>query len=608
MPTVWKTSFEMPLNKLMQSGTIGNTKQLVNSIALLYDTSVKQGLPMAPGTLAGPLLNGNIIVFKKMLSIYFKINSIKNQAGVIKLYTGLIRSILLNIRTVNSQIKTKTTELKTATREITKTTKEISKLQRTISSITVNAKTSEQRLKKLADAKKSLTEKQLKMAKLKIVEIEAKVLIDKYKERILKFIKPKIQLIKDELKKLVKKILFPQLQETKLTLLRKLPVYIKQLVTEFKQKKKDIVDKIKGNVQLVKQSADTIKKVNSLLSKQDKKQFKTLAAQLVKSTNIKQVTSSAALLIGMIEKYPEAKIPSNTKDSCRKAIHKVIELKYEIELKKQELKEKLKSKFKEKKDELIRSIKPKIGMKSPLERLQEIQAKRKEIQDVVKEIRTIVQKAKQLVSLVKVLKKEITTINALVSKYKKIESKLRSQPLKPGESFNDKLRQATKNINYKANPGLIKLLDTQKPGLGEKYKSLNGSKDLTNIKSFITMNLIETVSNQEVVNRAKERGKKKIKELKDKILQSRNPIQTALFNKFLKLAVIGYWTGGAMPLGFVTSPGVIPYRVPMAMNGDSSVFVKNLTRALMLHTKTVSGIYLQPSPSGPVPIPWFGYF
>ena len=52
MPIVWKAAFEEPLIKRIQSGQIGNSKQLVQAIVMQYDLCIKQGLAGPPGTAA----------------------------------------------------------------------------------------------------------------------------------------------------------------------------------------------------------------------------------------------------------------------------------------------------------------------------------------------------------------------------------------------------------------------------------------------------------------------------------------------------------------------------------------------------------------------------
>lgn len=655
MPIVWKTSFEEPLNKLMLSGTVGNSKQLVNAIALLYDTSIKQGLPIAPGTPAGPLVGGNIIVFKKMLDLYFKLNASKNQIGIVKTYASLIKSVLLTIKTINSQIKTKTTELKATAKDITttrkdilKTTAEIAKLSSQLSKPTdVNLASNRNKLDKYKELRKKLIDLNLKLSKYKVIEIEIKAFIEKYKQKIITFVRPKIQLIKDQLKKLIKKLLFPQLQENKLTLFRKLPVYIKRALDEYRENKRLITDVIVKSVGLIKTGYNDIQVVRSALNKQDKKQFSILAKQMIKGGNIGTITAAAAKIVSMIEKYPDKVISADQKNVVRQRSAKIVELQNKIEIKKEELKKKIKAKLKKKKDEIIKSIKLRKGKKTPKEKIEEINAKRKEFQDIVKEIQRIVKRIKELITLAKLLKAEITTINKLLIKFNTIRESIITANKKAqtfnarkagksvnlntinslrtasisSDSINQQIINATKNLRYIPNPSLIAALEKERPGLGEKYKALGtpetpGVPDknldiptqINRLKTFIVTQLKESVEKQDLTKKTQKRVKNKLKQIKDKIIRGRGIIQTALFNKFLKLAVAGYWTGGVLPLGFITSPGIVPYRVPMAMNSDSSIFVKNLTRALALHTKTVSGIYLQPSPTGPIPIPWIGYF
>ena len=104
MPIVWKTSFEEPLLRQMQSGTLGNSALLVNAIVTLYDLSIKQGFPNPPGTPAGPVVAGNRAALQAALTAFFLTEAIQAQAGVIKLYAGIITGVITTVKTTSKEI------------------------------------------------------------------------------------------------------------------------------------------------------------------------------------------------------------------------------------------------------------------------------------------------------------------------------------------------------------------------------------------------------------------------------------------------------------------------------------------------------------------------
>jgi hypothetical protein len=557
MPIVWKATFEEPLIRLIQSGQISNSKRLVDAIALQYDLSIRQGLPNPPGTPAGPLINGNIIAFKRALNTFYKLEAIKQQAMVIAMYAATAKGLLQTIKETTKNLQVKRKELRTVVREQSKNAKELRKLSR-INTI---------------ESARKVAEINSKNSKLTIVKVDILNFIQEKKEFIANTIRPKITALKDELKALVKKLLIPALQTSQLAVIKSIPKLIKNVVKEIRDKKKQYVDKVKNNIQTVNSTARVFKKMKGSLSKEDSSKMKTAINTLVKSSSPSALSKSADAINSILSKYGDDKIDPKVKSSARSAVTKLLIVKTEISTVKQEAKEFLVSKLQERKDDILKSLKPKFGPGPS--KIQELRTRTKELKSFIFEYKMMVKRA---------------------SEAKKVYSQVRGE-----YSKTRKLKDAD---SYVPNPKVASTLDRQLPGQGAKYLEIKKSRDA---KAFLYVTLIAVLASNQQIAELKNKYKDNIKQIKDKILSQKINPREIVFNSFLKLAVTLYWTGGVMPnLGIVTAPGVVSLPVPLKPTSNPANFIKGLSRTLQLHTKTVAGTYTIPG-TPPVILPWVGY-
>jgi hypothetical protein len=557
MPIVWKVTFEEPLIKLIQSGQISNSKKLVDAIALQYDLSIRQGLPNPPGTPAGPLVNGNILAFKKALSTFYKLEAVKQQALVIAVYARTAKGILQTIKSTYQDISKRRSELQQVTREQAKNARKIKQLKR-VNSI---------------EASRQIAQLNAKNSKLIILKAEITSFIQVKRDEILEVIRPKIKALKDELKAFVKKILLPMTQTSQLAIIKSIPRVIKNIVTEIKDKKKQYLGTIKSNVQTVNNTSKTFKKLRGALNKEDSSKIKGAINTLVKSSNVSTVIKNGDTINSILSKYGDDKIDPKLKASCRSGVTKIIKLKTEISTLKEEAKTSLISKLQERKEDVLKSFKPKIGPGQS--RIQELRQRSKELKSFVIEYKTMAKRAT-------VAKKTYSKVKGEYSKVKKLKD-------------SDKFVPST---------AVSAALDSQFPGQGSKYLEIKSSKQA---KAFLYSTLITLLASNEQLTELKNKYRDNISEIRNKILSQRINPRELVFNSFLRLAVTGYWTGGIMPnLGIVTFPGVVSLPVPLKATSNPANFIRGLSKTLQLHTKTVAGTYTIPG-TPPVILPWVGY-
>jgi hypothetical protein len=557
MPIVWKVTFEEPLIRLIQSGQISNSKKLVDAIALQYDLSIRQGLPNPPGTPAGPLINGNILAFKKALNTFYKLEAIKQQALVIALYARTAKGILQTIKSTYQDIAVQRNQLRALSKQQATNIRKIKQLKRV----------------KSLDSARQIAKISSENSKLTILRTQIVAFIQSKKDEIIEVIRPKIKALKDELKAFVKKILLPMLQTSQLKIIKSIPRVIKNAVTEIKDKKKQYLGVIKNNVQTVNNISKTFKALRGSLKKEDATKIKTAMNVLVKSSNISTLIKNGELINSTLSKYGDTAINPSLKASCRSGVIKIIKLKSEINTLKEEAKSSLVSKLQERKDDILKSFKPKFGPGQS--RIQELRQRAKELKSFVTEYKNMA--------------KRVSTTAKTYSKVKTEYSKVR------------KLKDSDKVV---PNTAVSTALDTYSPGKGSKYLEIKSSKQA---KAFLYSTLIELASSNQQLNELKSKYRDNISDIKNKILSQRLNPKELIFNSFLRLAVTGYWTGGVMPnLGIVTFPGVVTLPVPLKATSNPANFIRGLSKTFQLHTKTVAGTYTIPG-TPPVILPWVGY-
>lgn len=560
MPIVWKLTFEEPLIKQIQSGQISNSKKMVDAIALFYDASIRQGLPNPPATAGGPLINGNILGFKKILGTYFKLETVKQQAIVVKIYSKVVKDILQNIKSISKEISKNRKQVKSIAREQLTINREIRRLRNT----------------RTLEASRRIAELTSKNQKLLAEKINIISSITAKQEYITDVIRPKISELKDQLRDLIKKFAMPILQPSKLALIKSLPKLIKQNISEIKNKKKQYLDTIKSNVKKINEANQQFKKLRGSLTKEDSAKIKTSINSLIKSTNVSTLIKAGDMIAAVISKYPDSKINPELKNTCRSNINKIIQLKLEIVTIKQTAKETLKEKIKERKDDLIASIKPKIG--PGLSKIQEMRVRTKELKSFISQYKQVVTR--------------FNDSRKIVTKVKSEYSKIRKTP---------------DNIKYIPNAGLAPILDAQQSGLGSKYLQINSTRAA---KAFLIGAITSAISSNEQLNELKSKYKNNILEIRNKIISQRINPKELIFNSFLRMAVMSYWTGGTMSnVGLPTTvlnPGIVSLPVSMKASSNPANFVRSLSKTLQLHTLTVSGIHVIPG-TPPVTLPWVGY-
>jgi hypothetical protein len=557
MPIVWKVSFEEPLIRLIQAGQISNSKRLVDAIALQYDLSIKQGLPNPPGTPAGPLINGNILAFKKALNAFYKLEAIKQQALVVAIYVKTAKSLLQTIKSTYKDISDRRKELRTVVREQSKNVRELKRLRRV----------------KTLDAARQIAVINSKNSKLLILKVEILSFIESKRQYITDFIRPKIKALKDELKSLIKKILLPALQTSQIAIIKSIPKLIKNVIKEIKDKKKQYLDVIKKNIVTVNSTISIFKKLRGSISGSDASRLKSCINSMIKSTNPATLTKNADIINLLLSKYGDDKIDPKVKAGCRSAVTKIISLKIEISNLKEEARSFLLEKLQERKDDVIKSLKPKFGP-GPSKIL--------EARTRIKELRSMIAQYKTLVTR--------------VSNSRKVYSKVRSEY--------SRVRRLKDSSQFIPTAAVADVINKQFPGQGSRYLEIKSSREA---KAFLYGVLISALASNEQLNELKNKYKNNILEIKNKILSQRFNPREIIFNVFLRLAVLGYWTGGIMPnLGIVIFPGVVTLPVSLKPTSNPANFIRSLSKTLQLHTKTVTGTYTIPG-TPPVVLPWVGY-
>lgn len=552
MPIIWKASFEEPLIRMHTLGKV----DLVNAITTLYDASIKQGLPAAPGTPAGPLISGNTVAFKQALNSYFKVTAAQTQAKILKLYILRIKNLLSQIKNIQLKIKNTTIQIATIIAEIRIVTKKIEQLK--------NATTLEEKREAAV---------QLVILASLIAKLNAsKAFIVKLKSTLLNVIKPKLQQLKDALKKITKKIILPKSQSSSIAIYKLLVTKIKELIQEFKKKKAAFYGGIKILLEKIKTSANVLKSYMVHIPKEFLSLIRNLISTILKSTNITSVVTAATSVLGIIEGLPDSKLSKLIKLVIRNAITNIIEIKNTILIKKRIFIDALKQKFNDKKKQLISRFKPKVsGPSKIVERKQDI----KQLKNLFLPLKNTIKKSIAITLILNEIKKEGNKVASMDPKSK-----------------------------YSSNTKLATLLNNNSTGSGDIY-----SKIVTpdNAKIFLILALAEYTSKLEIVSKYKKKIKDRISQVKKTLAKKKVNKQELLFNSFLRLAVIGYWTAGTMPnLGIVTSPGTLSLPVAMKPTANSANFVRSLSKALQAHTKTVVGTYTT-STTPPVVLPWVGY-
>ena len=560
MPIIWKTSFEEPLLKQLQSGQISNSKKLVDTIGLLYDLSIKQGLPAAPAVGGGPFVTGNLIAFKKILSIYFKIETAKQQALVVKSYAITIKGILQTIKQTTSEISKKRIELRTVLQQQRKIVNETKRLR--------NSNTIE--------SKQRLIELQLKSRRLELVKNSITVELDIKKQYIINTVKPRIQQIKKQLQDLIIRFAFPMLQPTILSVIKSIPKLLKQVATDLKNKKKQYLDTIKSNVSKINQINREFKKLRGALSKEDASRIRNSINKLIKGTSIDTLTVAGNLVTSTISKYPESKIDAKLKNVCISNVNKIIKLKIDILNTKQIAKNFFREKIKERKDDIVGSLKPKAGPGPS--KIQEARQRIKELKSIITEYKEIVNRA---------------------SKAKQTVTKIKAEYVK--------IKNASDSNVYIPNTNLAAILNSQTPGTGDKYLQIN---NIRSAKSFLFTAITSASGTALQLNQLKDKYKSNVKEIQQKIISQRVNPKEIVFNSFLRSAVLAYWTGGvmsnpALPTT-VLNPGLVTLPVSLKPTANPANFVRSLSKTLQLHTSTVSGLHVIPG-TPPVTLPWVGY-
>lgn len=557
MPTVWKVTFEEPLIRLIQSGQISNSKQLVDAIALYYDISIRQGLPNPPGTPGGPLSNGNILVFKKFLNAFYKLESSKQKILVVAVFSKNIKTLLQAVKENVKEISKKRKELRELIREQSKNLKEISKLKRINTSF----------------AKKKLIELSLKNVKLLKLRNEILQFIQDKKEIITEFIKPKIASLKAQLRDIITKLAIPSLQASKLKLLKSIPRLVKTIIKEIKEKKKFYLDLIKTNIKKVNELSKVFKKIKSAVSKENIAKLKKSINSLIKSISIASAVKAGTVLVALISNLPESKIGSEVLAACRSAVNKILNIKIEILNLKEQAKEFLLTKIQERRADLLNAFKPKN-----ISRVLELRER-------VKELRRFISELKSLLPRLREAKKIVSSIRSELSKLRKFKDVNKLIP----------------------NKQLASLLNKLLPGQGSKYLQIT---TVQAAKAFLAGVLIAYISSNEQLLELRTKFKENIQSIRDKILSQRFNPREIIFNSFLRLAITGYWTGGVMvnpaTPTVVLSPGVVSLQASLKPTANPANFIRSLSKVFQAHTLTVGGTFTVPG-TPPVVSPWVGY-
>ena len=588
MPIIWKTAFEEPLIKLIQTGAIGNSVQLAGAIALQYDLAVKQGLPNPPGAPAGPAI-GKPPVLQAALIAYFTSEAVKSQAGVIKVYIDSLKSVYKLIKDNSKNIKN--------------TTKEISKIKRERATIKNNIKKLSNKVntknpKDAIPVKKEIIQEKQKDAKLLFKLKDFTAALKKFKDAIVQKIKPIIKSVLQKLKALIIRIQAPPLQDTSLKSLAALPLIIKDTIKDVVKKRKEYIGKAKDNVKQIKEKSNKLKELPKLVDKEDQGKVKEYVKGVVTGFDTKKTAANGNKLISVFSKYPTTKVPLETKNDIKRNVTDIIKLKSETNLYKQKAVEFVKQKLKSRKDSLVSTFTPKIKPRIP--KALEARKDAKELKDKLTEYKGVIKQKTEVVTTLTQLKAESKNIK---SKYDELDLKGQTSNIKE-KARSVKGNKGSDLKKYVPNPRLGSALEKYKPGLGEKY---NGIQTLDQARNFILVSSNTVLADKTVLENKKQMVKKGIQGIKDKIKRKKLNPKEIIFNSYLRSGIIGYWAGAICPnLGVVTFPGTLTVPAEMKPSADPGAFIISLSKALQAHIKTVAGTYTIPG-TPPVVLPWVGY-
>lgn len=563
MPIVWKAAFEEPLIKRIQSGQIGNSKQLVQAIVIQYDLCIKQGLAGPPGSAAGPFIAGKPMLLQQALLNFYRIEATKQKVQTALLYAAQIKDIL-------SRIKEITTEIKQIRSEVTKSISDQTKILRQISRLS-NEKTLEN--------KRKIVELKIKANNLKAKQLDELARLQAKKDEILQAAKPKIGDIKRQLKGLLIRITIPPAQDTKIKSLAALPKQIKDLIVNLKDKKKSITDEIKTSVKSINTSSKSFKSIKAGLTPADASIIKSKLNTAIKSTNINTTVESFKIIMGIVNKYPDDKISLAAKNNCRNAINKIIESKITIQNKKQEIKDSILPKLKEYKTQLLETFKPNFAPGPS--KLQESLQDRKQIKNILDQLKSASREYNSNLRAVAQTKKEYSRILTAIRK---------------------------KRTNYFTNEGLVSILNNKTLNLGDKYKTIKSTKEA---KVFMTVLLIDLLAQNKILSEKRDLIKNKyLKEYKELLIKKKLNPKEILFNQFLRIGLLGYWTGGVWGVGAIANvvfPGTVTLPVTFKSTANQAAFIQSLSRTFQAHLKTVTGLITFPTAPSPTVLPWSTY-
>jgi hypothetical protein len=114
------------------------------------------------------------------------------------------------------------------------------------------------------------------------------------------------------------------------------------------------------------------------------------------------------------------------------------------------------------------------------------------------------------------------------------------------------------------------------------------------------------------INRKIEKIQDRVKKSAAKRLKSAVDFEGKALTAALYSSLIAFWAGSVWtnPAGdvvTVTSPGSLPPPLNIPSADGTTNYIDQISNALEFHLKTISGIYIQQTPQGPVTIPWIGY-
>lgn len=559
MSILWKTAFEDPLLKAIQSGHVGNSAQLVDTIVQLYDTAIKQGLINVVGAPPGPVI-GNPITLKTSLDLFYKTESAANQTKMVKMYVTFIAGIYVSIKAINTEINAILKNKQLISTQLVQNTRKISQLQS----------------QNTQDSKKEAFKLRTDSAKLYAKQAELTAALQVKKSELTEVIKPRIQDVKNQLSDTAKEMAIPALQTSPLAVIKGIPKFLKANIKDASNKNKQVVNGIKDATKQIRFYSSTLKTLPKMLSSADAIIVNSAITSMVSSVNVETVKKNASAINSIVAKYPNSKISPDVRNSIRNSTNSIIQYKDMINVSKTVTVALILESLKQKNIDILNTFKPKFGPG-----VSKIEEKRKDS----KELKITIDSYKKSV-------RELTAILLLLVAVKKELSKLDSTALK----------------TYVPNKGLVSSLNSKNAGLGDKYASINDSKQA---KLFIVGILGSLEGEKAIAGLKKDVLKQNVTAIKNKILFKKTNPKEVKFNALLRKGIIGYWTGATVPsvspnIAVVTNPGMMPLKVEMKPTANPANFVQSLSQALQAHLKTVSGTYTIPG-SPPVVLPWVGY-